>query len=111
MEKAVTSRATERLEKIWKDKNEDYEEDKKHKFVKNVLLTWSSVWKMYFFLKKKKKSQAFPFTIHLLHGMIHQNSFFIKNYIPECWTIVQQVPNSSPFHNHTLKPTGNKEAK
>lgn len=54
MEKAVTSRATERLEKIWKDKNEDYEEDKKHKFVKNVLLTWSSVWKMYFFLKKKK---------------------------------------------------------
>lgn len=53
MEKAVTSRATERLEKIWKDKNEDYEEDKKHKFVKNVLLTWSSVWKMYFFLKKK----------------------------------------------------------
>lgn len=61
MEKAVTSRATERLEKIWKDKNEDYEEDQKHKFVKNVLLTWSSVWKMYFFLKKKKKITSISF--------------------------------------------------
>lgn len=35
----------------------------------------------------------------------------IKNDIPEHWTIAQQVPNSSPSHNHTLKSRGNKEAK